>query len=593
LFVPVGFYILLYQCIQLVTSRKFASLEAAAQLVGTSERQDETLRYILNSTYHVIDMSPDNHKFTLDSRLSVVMLFVKHASNVLYHKVGIKCKRWLIQKGWKEGRKLGFDVIIRPHRVWRKARKTIKWIRWAKYLAPLIATGNKLRENLVDLVIKYRQRRQALLAIKIRQLLWTKMTPEERRCKAARGIQSMYRGYRLRKARWALALIQCHRDELAAMRVQTMLRKMLQRARARIRQKRRELKELEARERLVVRGARRMTMSAGQRQRLYQLQDEMQKSKERESIDKRLLLRPNTRFAVFWKIVVVVCVLIEITGLAFNPLLAKYKNKATGKPLTFSTKLQSVLIPELFTNGKVCGCTSREVIDSWILSAARPTKCQTDPWFCLPPVSIARDFYVAVVRFFLEQFLVIVSIIVFLDVPIYFYTGELCSETGTLVPKGFVDRWIAPGILLQLLVNPEMESVSRTVWALLVGCTKTGPIRVWRWAESLFYPLSTALFDLVEHKVWIPAVTSANRNQIYTPTITIEEASPALLRRSSMMRRASLTVGNSRRSSIFLQQRRATVMQPRRSSLVGQSRKFSLFGLPTRLTNLPEKEKVL
>ncbi|CAB9526304.1 expressed unknown protein [Seminavis robusta] len=610
LFLPVGFYVMLYQGFQLVTSGKISNLEEAIQHVDISkdsDDHDQTLQSILNSTYQVVNVSMAGQDFTQDSRLSVVLLIAKHAGSTLYRlvgaAVGAKAKRWAVKKGFKEGRKLGIDVIIRPRRVWRKARKAIRWVRWGKYLAPLIATGNKLRENVEDLLKKRRQRREAVLAQRIRKILWKEMTQEERQEKAARGIQSMYRSYMVRKARWALALIQCRTDELAAIRVQSMLRRSLQRARARIRQKRTELQELEARERRVMQGDRRLAMSPYERKRLYQLQDEMKATTNKDSIDRRLLLRPNTWFAVAWKITFVFCVLLEITDLAVNPLLAKQKDKATGKPLTLSTKLQSVMIPKPMIARKQCSCSSRELeeLDSWILSLSTPrqTQCPSDPWFCQPPVSAAQAFYTAVMRFVLEHFMVIVSIVVFLDVPVYFYTGELCPDTGSLIPKGFFDRWIAPGILLQLIVNPEMETVSKNVWSVLMGSMRAGPIRVWRWVEALFYPLLVFMFGLLEFKFWIPAVATVNKGQIEKPEMELvsEESPPAVRRRATMMRRTSLISSSYSPQSNLLKRtaRRASCVQPRSSAFVSfvQPRRSSMCGRISIIDEETEKLKLL
>ena len=63
--------------------------------------------------------------------------------------------------------------------------------------------------------------------------------------------------------------------------------------------------------------------------------------------------------------------------------------------------------------------------------------------------------------FILEEFLILVSIVCFLDVFVVFFTGELDAVTGELLPKPFVARWIAPGLLLQLLLNPRLGSLGR------------------------------------------------------------------------------------------------------------------------------------
>ena len=598
--VPVGFYVLLYECVQLfigTTSQEPAGLDLAVELeqsVGVTEKEN-TMRSIINSTSKVIDIRIGRESFATDGKLSVVMLVAKHIGNAAYEAVGARLKNMLVKKGWKEGRKLGVRAIINPRKVWKKIAKAMRWIRWAKYLAPLLAASNKLRGNLFELLKKYRQRREAVLAMKIREILWKKMTLEERKDKAARGMQSMYRSYRVRRMRWALAIFQCQKDELAAIRVQTVLRKMLYRARCRIKQKQEELKKLEAKEEAAIRNRtrRRMTMSPYERKRLYELQDEM-KSTKSNSIDRRLLLRPNTRFAVIWKFLFVFCVFIEICGLAVNPLVATRK-KINKKPSTFAIMLEQVVVPTPVSGLKICSCMEkeREEFNSWILASTMPTKCPSDPWFCHPTFARIQAFYIVFMIFILEHFMAIVGFIVFLDVPVHFYTGELCPEMGSVVPKPFFVRWIAPGLLLQLAVNPQMGSTSALVCTLAKHACNIGLVRVWRWIDAFFYPTLVAVVDFVEHIVWVPLVSIVNQStekeDIFCDETSIDH--PATRRRASVncsvrraSARASVVYGPRGRTSILLQQQASSdQLKMRRSSLLAvvPSRRFALVGPPT------------
>lgn len=592
LLVPVGFYALLYyQGVHFLTAASSENMHEIVEEMETTSEQNQTLQNILNSTFQVVETSMENP--AKNARLSVGVLLAKNAGHAFMNAFGRKLKKWAVKKGLKEGGKLGLRAIVKPRKVWKQARKAIKWARWTKYLAPLIATANKLRENVCDLLKKYRQRREAVLAMKIRKILWQKMTPVERKNKAARGIQSCWRSYQVRRLRWALALIQCRTDEIAAIRVQTFFRSWLHRARSRIRQKRAELKELEARERLVVRGARRgakrMTMSPIQRKRLYQLQDEMKISKTK-SIDRRLLLRPNTRFAVIWKAIFVFCVLIEITNLAVNPVLAsrKVKVRGTKQPLTFTTALEDILIAPPVSSLQACSCRARvrEEFNSLILAKVRPTRCPSDPWYCGQAFSTAQGLYTTLIRFLLHHFMMIVGIICFLDVFVYHYTGEIDAE-GVVIPKHFFDRWIAPGLLLQLVVNPEMESTAKLIFNVIATAMEVGPFRVLRWVEALFHPCLVLAVDLIEYKFWIPAVARLNQSKV-EPSMAEEEHMPlAVRRRTTIMRRASLAVGQNHPSLAF-QRRKSSLMSstlnfhPTRSSLLGQPKRSSLVPLGRR-----------
>ena len=82
------------------------------------------------------------------------------------------------------------------------------------------------------------------------------------------------------------------------------------------------------------------------------------------------------------------------------------------------------------------------------------------------------------------------SAVGFLDVFVTFFTGQLSPDTGLLEPKKFFQRWISPGLVLQLLVNPKMGYVSLLVVRGWNELMHHGPVRVFRWTVALFYPVS-------------------------------------------------------------------------------------------------------
>jgi len=71
--------------------------------------------------------------------------------------------------------------------------------------------------------------------------------------------------------------------------------------------------------------------------------------------------------------------------------------------------------------------------------------------------------------------------ITFLDVPVTFFTGEINEKNGLLIPKPFFSRWILPGLLLQLLVNPKMKEVSSITVYFIKLTHQFGPDKVLRW----------------------------------------------------------------------------------------------------------------
>jgi len=92
---------------------------------------------------------------------------------------------------------------------------------------------------------------------------------------------------------------------------------------------------------------------------------------------------------------------------------------------------------------------------------------------------------------------------------VVFFTGEYNPNTGVLEPKAFFPRWILPGLALQLLVNPKMESVSEVVAIVIDGLLYYGPVRVLRWIVALFYPVLLWASGLVR-RLWYQNAVAQN-----------------------------------------------------------------------------------
>ena len=123
--------------------------------------------------------------------------------------------------------------------------------------------------------------------------------------------------------------------------------------------------------------------------------------------------------------------------------------------------------------------------------------------------------------------------------------ASMCSHhcSRNLTPS---THSLSTGLLLQLLVNPQMETASKLLLKVWKSASHIGPIRVWRWGQVLFYPLAVVIFHFVEKNVWMQLVSFSNR------TLKQEEVHPTP-RRSSI---------NPRRSSIYGMRRVSSSMVP-------------------------------
>jgi hypothetical protein len=108
-------------------------------------------------------------------------------------------------------------------------------------------------------------------------------------------------------------------------------------------------------------------------------------------------------------------------------------------------------------------------------------------WYC--QYDGVHKVYRRVVDFFWNEFVVLVGVAYFWDVFVTFFTGEFHPKNGVLIPKAFFQRWITPGLVIQLLVNPYMKTVSTWTFETVSKILEYGPVRVYRWNATVVFPL--------------------------------------------------------------------------------------------------------
>eukprot|EP00581_Thalassiosira_minuscula_P012821 CAMPEP_0183716076 /NCGR_PEP_ID=MMETSP0737-20130205/10100_1 /TAXON_ID=385413 /ORGANISM="Thalassiosira miniscula, Strain CCMP1093" /LENGTH=640 /DNA_ID=CAMNT_0025945285 /DNA_START=1 /DNA_END=1920 /DNA_ORIENTATION=+ len=391
---------------------------------------------------------------------------------------------------------LAIFAIRRPLTFRRRLRKTLAALRWIKYIAPLIATGNKLREALRDLQKRHRQKKDAKQAKMVKKLLWEQATPDQRRERAALAIQRNYRGYRRRRSYRAMCKIRARRVDAATLaatiKIQAKLRQRAVQARANVLRKKKELEMLRIRE-YYSKGIGKKTkgLRNKSKRRMYQLEDELLQ-KVKKIKDRKMLLRPNTRFSFYWRGLFSICLILEITYLALEPRVAKYRGVEIG---SMGMVLEHYLVPDPINEWPQCQSVfsfeSNQLgvhVDTWRIPKKKKRKenksggddaAGQPPWYCYKPFANIQKSFASLLRYIIKHLLVVISIICFMDVFVTFFTGEICPETGCLQPKPFVERWLVPGLILQLLLNPMMVEVSAAIGRLWTWAHHIGPARVW------------------------------------------------------------------------------------------------------------------
>ena len=228
-------------------------------------------------------------------------------------------------------------AVKNPFRFYRRANMLLRLVRWIKYLGPVFGTLNKLVGNFLDLLDKHQQRSAAKRASAARRKRLHQLSKEEQLEYCATFIQKTFRANQSRRKMRMIRLMRRDAEIVAAVKLQSSFRAALRRARARLKDKMLELQKLKEQSGTA-------EMSSKQRRRMYQLQEEL-KAETRLLLNEKLLLRPNTSFAVRWKILLVFAVLIEISILVAQPRIARHKDPATGKPMDIETYIDRKLVP--------------------------------------------------------------------------------------------------------------------------------------------------------------------------------------------------------------------------------------------------------
>eukprot|EP00591_Stephanopyxis_turris_P007121 CAMPEP_0195531780 /NCGR_PEP_ID=MMETSP0794_2-20130614/36311_1 /TAXON_ID=515487 /ORGANISM="Stephanopyxis turris, Strain CCMP 815" /LENGTH=186 /DNA_ID=CAMNT_0040663705 /DNA_START=201 /DNA_END=761 /DNA_ORIENTATION=+ len=88
-----------------------------------------------------------------------------------------------------------------------------------------------------------------------------------------------------------------------------------------------------------------------------------------------------------------------------------------------------------------------------------------------------------------------INIVCFLDIFVWFFTGEL-DLGGVVVPKPFFARCILPGTLVQVLDHPTLPDKLPELISYLIGAASAaGYSRVFRWALALFPAFDMLVVD--------------------------------------------------------------------------------------------------
>jgi hypothetical protein len=411
-------------------------------------------------------------------------------------------------------------AVRRPILFTKRLRLFFTTLRLTKYIGPIMGETAKFLENTSDLMKSLRQHWEVMKAIRLRKKRWDSMNLIDKMHVAATRIQSTVRGTICRKTVKSFMVVLKARKDRIARRLQRVARNGIVASRTQQDLMKLELEKLEeeAKQAKLVGD----NIPVARRRRMYQLQDELEK-RAKDMVNKHLLLQPNARFAILWKMIFVFCVLLDIAQQIIEPKIKDFQ--VSGKKVHMSVEQFLVyhLIPKPIKEWKVCEkwfAKGRKLKRLSLLFHSaipffrrfhRSSDQNQRPWYCSDFCAISHQSAIAFLRFLLMQAAVIIGIVRYLDVAVTFFLGEIHPKTGILMPKSFVKRWIFPGLLLELVANPQMETTSKLLYQILDCFIKIGPIRIGRWTLVGFYPVASIIKRLTFH-MWKPVIQQQNQD---------------------------------------------------------------------------------
>lgn len=320
--------------------------------------------------------------------------------------------------------------IRNPVKYHKMAKRALRILRWIKWGVPLIAISNKFKGNFKEYLKMQKLKLDRARKLKVLKSVTMYESEESKLERTALMIQTAYRSRQARKH-----LFDKKKSLKASMSEHALKIQIKWRRRAELR---RELERLEAGE------------------------------DDEPDVDlyNAILLRPDSSFVNNWKLIFLAVIIIEI-------LQVILRGDSTTKLSTEEVMTKLAMREECIPQAKPAHRFARK-------PPPLPEYCSTAP----------NDHWAIHVGRILTAFSFFIAT---LDVPIFFMTGKINEANGLLEPRPSFERWILPGVLIQLLVNPGLEPMSKAFFDAVNWASKVGVGRVLRayvWIHPLIHRIS-------------------------------------------------------------------------------------------------------
>ena len=367
-------------------------------------------------------------------------------------------------------------AIQNPAKFVLRVKRILSYIRWAKLLAPLFGKCNKLRGHTLDLIKKSKQRIRLLKARTEWDILLRRVSAQRKMKDVLVRLQSSLQERREKKLLTVIRTMKETPRTDASARINTWLCQNAAYARKRTERAKSFDAESPGRKR-----ARQMT----DEERLLLVKANKGFIKT-SCANRKMLLRPNTKFSVYWKCITVACVFLEVLQTVLSP-------KMLGQRYFVISSLHNAVL----LRGMTGKCIEDKRIRREIANKVINVTCLSSP----TQAHIVVRLWLGFVHYFSSIVTCVIGSVCFLDVFVSFWTGEVHNATRKLVVKPFFQRWIVPGVALQLVVNPTMTHAVTLLHKVFRALNAVGFSRVLCIAMVLWSPVCI-FADTAATRVW-------------------------------------------------------------------------------------------
>ena len=383
--------------------------------------------------------------------------------------------------GWAWSLLLPLSSLWKPHKLYLRILKLLRWVRYFRFAGPLMRVLLKLNDQFF-VFFKTKQQSWKLKAEKAKREMHRSMLFED-----IRKVESYNKLSRFwaKVPTWQLFHAAKEQPAEVGGRLQdkkkqsTKLKRQLDDLKAQVRKSPKAFPTSEIYDRIADL-SKEFTTTVG------------------STLWSANLIPPQTRFSLSWRVIVTCALLSEVTRICTSYQLYGRVD------VSYTTMMMSVLgCANHGGGGNILTATGR-LARKWVRALVRLPKEQLLSTCTMASIQAHGGVRANFLIYFSSIYEMVIDLVCFIDIYVWFFTGEL-DLNGRVVPKPFFYRCILPGTLVQVLDHPTVPDVLPNILAFsLSAASAVGYSRMIRWLVAIVPAFNILLVDMIKSFLFRP-----------------------------------------------------------------------------------------